>query len=77
MQDYGPGIPAADLPHLFLRFYQAARADQQAQKGLGLGLFIARELMLAHDGSLDVSSVEGVGSTFTLRLPPVAGVAAD
>jgi two-component system CheB/CheR fusion protein len=67
VQDYGPGIPAAALPHLFDRFYQAAR--RTAQDGLGVGLFITRELVRAHGGAIEVRSTEGEGATFTVRLP--------
>ena len=67
VQDYGPGIPAAALPHLFDRFYQAAR--RPSQDGLGVGLFITRELVRAHGGAIAVRSTEGEGATFTVRLP--------
>jgi two-component system CheB/CheR fusion protein len=67
VQDYGPGIPAADLPHLFDRFYQAVR--RTAEDGLGVGLFITRELVRAHGGAIEVRSTEGAGATFTVRLP--------
>jgi signal transduction histidine kinase len=67
VQDYGPGIPDAALPHLFDRFYQAAR--RTAEDGLGVGLFITRELVRAHGGAIEVRSSEGAGATFTVRLP--------
>jgi two-component system CheB/CheR fusion protein len=67
VQDYGPGIPAAALSHLFDRFYQAVRP--MAQDGLGVGLFITRELVRAHGGAIEVRSTEGAGATFTVRLP--------
>lgn len=67
--DYGPGIPDADLPHLFSPFYQVARNGSQMQGGLGLGLFITRGLVEAHQGTITVRSVEGSGTTFTVRLP--------
>jgi two-component system CheB/CheR fusion protein len=70
VQDYGPGIPAAAQPHLFDRFYQAAR--RTAQDGLGVGLFITRELVRAHGGTIEVRSNEGAGATFTVRLPLLA-----
>jgi two-component system CheB/CheR fusion protein len=70
VQDYGPGIPAAALPHLFDRFYQAGR--RPAQDGLGVGLFITRELVRAHGGAIEVRSSEGAGATFTVRLPLLA-----
>ena len=67
--DYGPGIPAADLPELFSPFYQVARSGSEAQGGLGLGLFITRGLVEAHRGTITIRSVEGSGTTFTVRLP--------
>ncbi len=69
VQDYGRGIAADQLPHLFTRFYQVARADRPAQGGLGLGLFICQELIAAHGGHITVASAEGQGTTFTVWLP--------
>jgi signal transduction histidine kinase len=67
VQDYGPGIPAEALPHLFDRFYHAAR--RSAEDGLGVGLFITRVLVRAHGGAIEVRCAEGDGTTFTVRLP--------
>jgi len=69
VQDYGQGIAADQLPHLFSRFYQVARPDRPSQGGLGLGLFICREVVAAHGGRIDVASTEGKGTTFTVWLP--------
>ncbi len=69
VQDYGRGIAADQLPHLFTRFYQVARADRPAQGGLGLGLFICQELVAAHGGRITVASTEGHGTTFTVWVP--------
>jgi len=69
VQDYGRGIAADQLPHLFTRFYQVARADRPAQGGLGLGLFICEQLVAAHGGRITVASAEGHGTTFTVWLP--------
>jgi len=66
--DRGPGIAPADLPHLFDRYFQTRRA-RAAGLGLGLGLYIARGLVEAHGGRLEVESTLGVGSTFRLWLP--------
>jgi signal transduction histidine kinase len=69
VRDYGPGISAADLPRIFTRYFQSARADAAARDGLGLGLFIASELVTAHGGSITATSTVGEGTTFTVRLP--------
>jgi signal transduction histidine kinase len=74
VQDAGQGIPAADLTHIFERFYQSrSTAERPSRRGLGLGLYIAHELVAAHGGRLEVTSVtapnQGHGTTFTLHLP--------
>jgi len=63
LSDNGHGIPPELLPHIFERFYKGA------QGGLGLGLAIVRELVTAHNGTIEVASEPGRGTTFTLRLP--------
>jgi len=77
VQDYGRGIAADQLPHLFARFYQVVRADRPSRGGLGLGLFICQELVTAHGGRIAVTSTEGEGTTFTVWLPPLGTTAAD
>lgn len=57
---------------IFERFVQAGAESRATSSGLGLGLFIAREVMLAHGGAIDVESSEGQGATFTVRLPRLA-----
>ena len=69
VQDYGSGIPPEDLPSLFTRFFQVARPDRPARGGLGLGLFISKQIVEQHGGTITVDSVVGQGSTFTVRLP--------
>jgi two-component system, chemotaxis family, CheB/CheR fusion protein len=69
VEDYGPGIPETDLPYLFTRFYQIRRDSAHAQGGLGLGLFIAQQLVAAHGGTRTVRSNEGSGTCFTIVLP--------
>ncbi len=68
VQDEGPGIEPADLPHLFERFYRTDRSRSRASGGAGLGLAICKRIADAHGGSLEVESSPGAGSTFTLRL---------
>ena len=69
VQDDGMGIPAADLPHLFERFYRASAATEQAVQGTGLGLAIVHSIVEAHGGTIAVASRPGAGSTFAVRLP--------
>jgi two-component system sensor histidine kinase SenX3 len=72
--DQGIGIPARDQERVFERFYRVDRARSRDTGGTGLGLAIVRHVAQNHEGDIDVSSREGEGSTFTLRLPaaPVA-----
>ena len=65
--DRGGGIPAADIPHIFDRFYRA-KTGKKAE-GLGLGLYIARLIVEAHGGRIWVESELGKGSTFGISLP--------
>ncbi|WP_437917236.1 ATP-binding protein [Sorangium sp. So ce302] len=69
VEDYGPGIPAASLPQVFSSFYQVESAGHSSGGGMGLGLFICRVIVRAHDGQIFVRSTEGKGATFTVRLP--------
>ncbi|MCP4518840.1 MAG: HAMP domain-containing protein, partial [Delftia sp.] len=69
VQDSGEGIPSAELPHVFERFYRADCARSRYTGGSGLGLSIARSLVEAHGGRIWADSIEGQGSTFTLTLP--------
>ncbi len=73
VQDYGPGISQTDLSHVFSRFYQATRSDRKRAGGLGLGLYLAREIVTAHGGQITAASSEGQGTTFTILLPLLAG----
>ena len=67
VRDQGIGISAQDQQRIFQQFERVASAPGSA--GLGLGLYIAEQIVLAHGGSLGVHSVEGQGATFTVRLP--------
>lgn len=72
VQDNGPGIAAADLPHIFERFYRSDPA--RVKGGTGLGLSIAKWIADRHDGFIDVYSSPGLGSRFTVSLPPDVAV---
>jgi two-component system sensor histidine kinase SenX3 len=76
VSDQGIGIAERDLERVFERFYRADPARSRATGGTGLGLAIVKHIASNHGGEVSVWSVEGSGSTFTLRLP-VAGVAGD
>jgi signal transduction histidine kinase len=69
VRDTGAGIPAAQLPHVFEKFYQADNQDSASQKGTGLGLAIAKEILEAHGGTIQCESTPGIGTTFTITLP--------
>jgi two-component system OmpR family sensor kinase len=73
--DDGPGFEEADLPHAFERFYLYDRASDGRRVGTGLGLAIVRELAQTMNGSVEVRSQVGVGSTFTITLPLPGGIA--
>ena len=67
--DRGIGIPAKDLDRIFERFYRVDRARSRGTGGTGLGLAIVRHVVTNHEGEIDVRSIEGEGSTFTMRIP--------
>jgi two-component system, OmpR family, sensor histidine kinase SenX3 len=67
--DQGVGIPARDLDRIFERFYRVDKARSRETGGTGLGLSIVRHVATNHGGEVLVSSQEGEGSTFVLRLP--------
>ncbi len=69
VRDSGVGIPAAELPHVFRKFFQAGNQEATSVTGTGLGLAIVRGIVEAHGGSVHVSSEVGVGTTFTILLP--------
>jgi len=74
VSDEGIGIAEKDLERVFERFYRADPARSRATGGTGLGLAIVKHVATNHGGSVTVSSVEGLGATFTLRLPAATPV---
>ncbi len=69
MTDDGIGIPEADLPRIFERFYRVDKARSRQMGGTGLGLAIVKHLTQAMQGGVQASSRVGQGATFTVRLP--------
>jgi PAS domain S-box-containing protein len=69
VRDTGPGIPAADVPHLFQKFYRVDNSATRTVGGTGLGLFIARKIIELYSGRIWVESELGKGSTFYINLP--------
>ena len=67
VQDKGPGIPEQDLPRIFERFERAASTRHYG--GMGLGLYVARQITEAHGGSIVAKNLPGGGASFTVRLP--------
>jgi PAS domain S-box-containing protein len=67
VRDYGIGIPQAELPKMFGRFFRASTST--GIPGTGIGLNLVKELLELHGGDVQLDSIEGEGSTFTIRLP--------
>lgn len=67
--DTGIGVPKAEQAHLFTKFYRATNARQQRPDGTGIGLYMAKKVIVSHGGSVIFETKEGVGSTFGFRLP--------
>jgi signal transduction histidine kinase/ligand-binding sensor domain-containing protein/CheY-like chemotaxis protein len=69
VSDTGPGIPIEQSTHIFDRFYQADSTYELHEKGSGIGLALAKELVELHHGTIDVRSREGKGTEFIIRIP--------
>ena len=68
VRDHGPGFAAADLPHVFERFYRAD--DARGRPGSGLGLAIVRQAAEAHGGSVEAANAPGGGGSIRVRFAP-------
>lgn len=69
IRDNGIGIPSKALPYLFNRFYRVEHDKAQKISGFGLGLYVVKEIISLHSGTIEVESEEDKGSTFTVRFP--------
>jgi PAS domain S-box-containing protein len=69
IKDTGVGIPAAELPRLFERFHRVSGMRSRTYEGSGIGLALVQELVKLHQGAIDVTSVEGEGTCFTVSIP--------
>lgn len=69
VSDTGVGIPEAELPRIFERFYRVEGTNGRSYEGTGIGLALMQELVRMHGGSVTVESEEGRGSTFSVRIP--------
>jgi signal transduction histidine kinase len=68
VRDTGSGVPLEEQDHLFTRFFRATRSQEQEVPGTGLGLYIVKQIVELHGGTVGVASAHQ-GSTFTMRLP--------
>jgi signal transduction histidine kinase len=73
VSDSGIGVPEADLPHLFTRFFRASNVPTSKYQGTGLGLAIVQQVINHHGGTIEVQSELGQGSTFIVEFPLFKG----
>jgi signal transduction histidine kinase len=73
VEDRGAGIPEEDLPNLFRPFFRGDRSRTRATGGVGLGLVLARRIVEAHGGRLEIESRVGEGTTARIALPAETG----
>lgn len=69
IRDTGIGISEADLPFIYERFYRAEKSRARETGGTGIGLALVKQILVLHKGTIDVQSVVGEGTTFTVSLP--------
>ncbi len=67
--DEGVGIPAAEIEHIFTRFYRVSSSLTQRVQGVGLGLYLCKSIIDLHGGTIEAASQRGKGSRFTFMLP--------
>ncbi len=77
IKDQGLGISTEDLPHIFMKFFRSQNAKSSPIKGSGLGLYLAQYFTELHKGKIEVESVPGAGSVFTVSLPLSTNVVAS
>lgn len=73
IKDTGPGIPADEIDYIFERFYRVEKSRSRNTGGTGLGLAIVKQLVILHNGQIDVDSILGEGTQFTLTFPRFKG----
>ncbi|MGM3276211.1 sensor histidine kinase [Ralstonia sp. 24A2] len=71
VSDHGPGIPPAELPHIFERFYRGARVRASETPGTGLGLALSQAIVQAHGGRIDAANAQKGGMIFRISLPRI------
>jgi two-component system OmpR family sensor kinase len=69
VRDRGVGISAEDLPRIFTAFFRSERSRSRETGGVGLGLTLAKRIVEAHDGTIDVTSTLNVGTTVRVTIP--------
>ena len=69
IKDNGIGIKKDDQKYIFDKFYRIGKGDFKTVKGLGLGLYYVKQIVVAHGGNIDVDSTPGKGTTFTINIP--------
>jgi signal transduction histidine kinase len=77
IQDHGIGIPERDQPNMFTSFFRADNEATRSESGTGLGLYIARNIVTLHGGRIEVSSIEGEGTTVKFNVPGLMDRRAD